>query len=143
MPWSTKETSDNPHTKGSIKFKNCKLVIDDDNNATISKLGLLDYSLPTPHPPQVRILARYGSDFHTALMNKEYPRSEIKEVIGACHSSYIVCDMDEKYATLAALKYNDFRILAPNEYLYKAYDNKGKYIDDDYYDESLEDYYEE
>lgn len=34
-PFSTKETPDNPHTKGSLKFKNCVLTIDDDNNARI------------------------------------------------------------------------------------------------------------
>jgi hypothetical protein len=26
-PWSTKETPDNPHTKGSLKFKNVNLEI--------------------------------------------------------------------------------------------------------------------
>lgn len=35
--WSTKETPDNPHTKGSIKIKNGVLNIDEDGNATISK----------------------------------------------------------------------------------------------------------
>lgn len=28
-PWNTKETPDNPHTKGAIKFKNVDLVIED------------------------------------------------------------------------------------------------------------------
>ena len=37
IPFSTKETPDNPHTKGSIKFKNCFLTIDDDLNAKITK----------------------------------------------------------------------------------------------------------
>ena len=30
MPWSTKETPDNSHTKGSLKVKDCLLVIDDE-----------------------------------------------------------------------------------------------------------------
>jgi len=34
--WSTKETPDNPHTKGAIKVKNCRLVIDETNTAIIS-----------------------------------------------------------------------------------------------------------
>ena len=34
-PWSTKETPDNPHTKGSIKFKRANLIIDDTNCAII------------------------------------------------------------------------------------------------------------
>ncbi len=36
VPFSTKETPNNSHTKGSIKFKNVNVVIDEDNNATIS-----------------------------------------------------------------------------------------------------------
>jgi hypothetical protein len=35
-PWSTKETPDNPATKGSLKFKNCSLSIDENNIATIN-----------------------------------------------------------------------------------------------------------
>lgn len=37
-PFSTKETPDNPSTKGSLKFKNCRLEIDDDLNASIKSL---------------------------------------------------------------------------------------------------------
>lgn len=35
-PWSTKETPDNPSTKGSLKFRHADLVIGDDNCATIT-----------------------------------------------------------------------------------------------------------
>lgn len=35
--WSTKETPDNDHTKGSIKFKHVILTIDENNEATIEK----------------------------------------------------------------------------------------------------------
>lgn len=34
-PWSTKETPDNPHTKGALKFKGVDLSIDEDGGATI------------------------------------------------------------------------------------------------------------
>ena len=34
--WSTKETPDSSHTKGSLKFKNVDIVIDPNNEATIS-----------------------------------------------------------------------------------------------------------
>jgi hypothetical protein len=36
-PFSTKETPDNPHTKGSIKFKRCTVTIDEEMNAKISR----------------------------------------------------------------------------------------------------------
>lgn len=35
-PWSTKETPDNPATKGSIKFKDCRIIIDENLEATIT-----------------------------------------------------------------------------------------------------------
>ena len=38
MPWSTKETPDNDHTKGAIKFKHARLTIDCDNCATLESL---------------------------------------------------------------------------------------------------------
>jgi hypothetical protein len=34
-PWTTKQTPDNPHTKGAIKVKKCRLTIDEDNHAII------------------------------------------------------------------------------------------------------------
>lgn len=36
VPWSTKETPDNPSTKGAIKIKKCFLSIDGNNEATIT-----------------------------------------------------------------------------------------------------------
>lgn len=36
VPFSTKETPDNPSTKGSIKFKRCFLEISEQNVATIT-----------------------------------------------------------------------------------------------------------
>jgi hypothetical protein len=36
-PWTTKETPDNPSTKGSIKFKGVSVEIDSENNATIRR----------------------------------------------------------------------------------------------------------
>lgn len=33
--WTTKETPDNPSTKGSLKFKNVRVIINDDHCAEI------------------------------------------------------------------------------------------------------------
>lgn len=35
--WTTKETPDNPHTKGSIKFKNVDLEINDGEATVIQR----------------------------------------------------------------------------------------------------------
>jgi hypothetical protein len=38
VPWSTKETPDNAHTKGAIKVKNCRCIINNSNNAIITPI---------------------------------------------------------------------------------------------------------
>ena len=123
IPWTTKETPDNTHTKGSLKFKDCKLSIDRDNNATLGKLGLLDRKLPHPYIAN-RILASNGGDFYRALKADEFRHSEIKYVRGGCGSSFIVCDLlDKNEALMAALKYSGkFRLLTPNEKYYFDYE---------------------
>lgn len=140
IPWTTKETPDNPSTKGSIKFKDCKLSIDRDNNATLSKLGLLDRRLPHPRIAN-RIICTYGSTFHDALENGEFQHSKIKQVGGGCGTSFIICDLlDKDEALLAALKYaGKFRILTPNERYYFDYETQENYIEEDIYDDEFDD----
>jgi hypothetical protein len=136
MPWSTKETPGNEKTKGSIKFKKCKLSIDSDNNATISRLGIADAWLQHPERRAGRILFSYGGAMHKALMAKEFEHSKFKNVEGSCGSSYVICDLrDERELTFAGIKYaNLFRILAPNESYYQAYDGDRTIWEEDHDD---------
>jgi hypothetical protein len=131
VPWSTKETPDNNHTKGSIKVKNVLLVIDSDNCATIKELTLVDrIRLRNQQRGITRILFHWGGNMHKALAANEFKHSTFKNVEGACGSSYVICDLLKKEeVTFAALKY-DFRILMPNEPYYKFYDSKEKWIDE-------------
>lgn len=124
IPWTTKETPDSAHTKGAIKFKKCKLSIDDENNATLSELGITDVFLKHPKVVHARIIARADQTFHNALKAKEFKHSRIKKIQGACSSGFIVCDLlDKDEVLIAALKYaNDFRIMVPNEHYYKEYE---------------------
>lgn len=39
VPWTTKETPENPHTKGSIRFRNVNLVIDDNDEARLEPIA--------------------------------------------------------------------------------------------------------
>lgn len=137
VPWSTKETPDNNHTKGSLKFKNCKLTIDDDNCATLSKLSLLDFSLPHPKVVHARIICGYSNTFHHALLKGEFKHSKIKNIEGGCGTSYIVCDLlDKDEALIALLKYgNSYRVLAENEKYYQEYDKKSDHIYAEYEDD--------
>ena len=132
MPWSTKETPGNEKTKGSIKFKKCKLTIDSDNTATISKLGIADAWLKHPERRAGRIIMSWGGQMWDALKAGEFEHSKMKEVTGACSSSWAICDLrDEHELTLALIKYpNSFRILAPNEAYYQEYDKNGDYIEE-------------
>lgn len=124
IPFSTKETPDNNHTKGSLKFKDCKLTIHDDNTVTLDKLGLLDHNLP--HPKEsTRIIARDSGAFHMALIADEYKHSKFKFVEGACSTEFMICDLlDKDEMLMAMLKYpGQFRLLSPNERYYIAYDH--------------------
>jgi hypothetical protein len=127
LNWTTKETPDNTHTKGSIKFKECLLTFDDDNCATISKLTLVDkVRLRNQKLGISRIIFSWGSKMHKALTANEFKHSPFKNVEGSCGTSFIICDLLKKEeATLAGLKYSDWRILKPNEAYYQAYDKKG------------------
>jgi hypothetical protein len=138
IPWSTKETPDNNHTKGSIKVKEALLRIDPDNTATLTRLTVFDkIRLRNQKLGITRIMFRPHSKMHIALQNKEFRHSPFKYITAACASSYIVCDLlDKADATFATLKYqNEFRVLMPNEHYYQEYDGNGKTIKVDYSDE--------
>ena len=80
MPWSTKETPDNSHTKGSIKVKDCLLTIDPENNATLRALTFLDkVRLRNQKLGITRIMTYYGSPLHNALKMNEYKHSPFKK----------------------------------------------------------------
>ena len=131
VSWSTKETPDNSHTKGSIKVKNVLLVIDGNNEATINQLTVFDkIRLRNQKRGYTRIIFSWGSPMHKALTGNEFKHSTFKNVEGGCGTSFVVCDMLKKEeVTFAGLKYS-FRILAPNEPYYKFYDSKEKWIDE-------------
>ena len=84
----------------------------------------------------------WGGRMWDALKAGEFEHSKIKEVTGACSSSWAICDLlDEHELTLALLKYpNSFRILAPNETYYQAYDERGDWIEEQWAAENERDY---
>jgi hypothetical protein len=136
VPWSTKETPDNSHTKGSIKVKEVLLVIDENNEAKITNLTIFDkIRLRNQKLGITRIMFRPHTEFHKALQKNEFKHSNFKNIIGRCSSTFVVCDMLNKAeVTFATLKYGEqFRILMPNESYYQDYDNiKGTVITADY-----------
>lgn len=136
VPWSTKETPENSHTKGSIKVKEVLLTIDSENNAKITNLTIFDkIRLRNQKLGITRIMFSPNSEIHIALKNNEFKHSPFKFISGACTSTFIVCDLlNNKEATMATLKYDKFRVLQPNESYYQQYDGNGKDIKVDYSD---------
>ena len=62
-PWSTKETPDNSHTKGSIKVKDCLLTIDENNQAQIRPLTIDDkFRLHNKQKGITRVIVKEGRD---------------------------------------------------------------------------------
>lgn len=130
VPWSTKETPDNNHTKGSIKIKNCLLTIDQDNCAQVMPLSDSDRERLSGKKKTVRIITKYGQALRKFLENRKH--SAIKTFGGACSTTWYVCDLpDERVLLLARMVLDDVRVLMPNEDYYRWYEK----FEDDYIDE--------
>lgn len=151
MPWTTKETPDNSHTKGSIKIKDCLLVIDETNSATISKLTLVDkFRIRNQKRGYTRIIVKEGQDFwklKEKISQQNVKHGPFKGIGGACSSTFYITDIfDRAQFTMLALSMANttFRVLMPNEAYYKWYDdpkNVGKdhIWEEDMFDEEVDD----
>ena len=151
IPWTTKETPDNTHTKGSIKVKDCLLTIGEDNCATISKLTIVDkFRIRNQKKGYTRIIVKEGQDlwkFKEKIKQQNIKHGPIKSIGGACSSSFYITDIfDKAQFTMLALSMANttLRVLMPNESYYKWYDdpkNAGKdhIWEEDYYDDLEED----
>jgi hypothetical protein len=125
IPWSTKETPDNSHTKGSIKVKNCLLKIDPEtNDATLTTLTLFDKIRLRNQRLGIHRIMFWDTTFEKAL--SQYKHSPFKRIYGSCGSSYSVCDIlkSEDMTMLALTHPGKYRILMPNETYYQAYDDR-------------------
>jgi hypothetical protein len=143
MPWSTKETKDNPHTKGSFKFKDCHLTIDDNNEATIRSATNHDKSvLRNTAKGITRVITKWGKQLQDSLQSLEVKHGPIKTIGGVCTTTFYVTDVHKKdELTALLLTVKDLRELMPNEPYYKMYDeavtkNVDYFDEDEYYDES-------
>lgn len=141
LPWSTKETPNNSHTKGSIKIKRCLLSIDSDNCATISSLTKEDELRLSSKKKPIRVITAWGRELRKQLEGKEH--SDVKTFGGACSTTWYVTDIySEKLLLMLQLAISDIRVLMPNEDYYRWYDKyQDNYIDEDNMD--WEDLYEE
>ena len=143
VPWSTKETPNNSHTKGSIKIKRCLVTIDEDNVAAITPLSLSDIARIKKNK-SVRLITSYIDDLYKTLKNSTFKLGPIKEVSGGCGSEFAIVDlMDKDQLPLLLLAWpgrpGSLRVLMPNEKYYDRYDSAGAYIPEEYDDDELYD----
>jgi len=141
VKWSTKETPDNSHTKGSIKIKHCLLVIDDDNCANISELTEHDkIRLRNREKGIIRIITQWGNKLREVLTQNNIKHGPIKTLGGGCGSRFYLTDiLKESHMTMLTLLMSetDMRVVKENEGYYKAYDDPN-YEDEWYRDDEDE-----
>ena len=124
VAWSTKETPDNNHTKGSIKVKNCLFAIDEENCAIITQVTASDI-LRIKKKNSIRLITAYSDKLKQALGSIKH--GPIKRFYGSCSSEFFMVDLFNKddYSMLLLAwpgKPYEIRILMPNEDYYKLYD---------------------
>jgi hypothetical protein len=128
IPWSTKETPDNPSTKGSIRVKNALVRIDGDNTATLTALTPEDRERLRSHKKSTRIIALASDSLRLrqSLRDLEISHGPIKTMGGACTDTFHVTDIygeSELTALLLAMAGSSLRVLMPNEYYHGLYDD--------------------
>jgi transcription elongation factor Elf1 len=124
LPWSTKETPNNSHTKGSIKFKRCLLRIDNDNNAEVSELTEEDECRLSGEFERCRVITRHRPLLTKALRQLNITHSKIVQIGGYCSTAFYVCDIvGKKHLTMLGMMINDLRVLQPNEDYSRWYDD--------------------
>jgi hypothetical protein len=137
VPWSTKETPDNVHTKGAIKIKNCLLTIDDDNCAAIRAATAEDHANYTKSQT-VRVITEYGSKLRDAIAGMAH--GAVKLAGGGCGTTWYITDIPSmKHLLMLQIQIPSIRVLKPNEDYYKSYD-RSSLTNDDWIDEDDDDF---
>jgi hypothetical protein len=136
LPWSTKETPNNSHTKGSIKVKRCLITIDKDNCANITQLTKEDELRLSGQKKTFRVMTSFGSQLKNFL--KGYKHGRIQVEGGGCGTAWFITELySERVLLLAQLAVRDLRVLMPNENYYKWYSEQAdeeELDDEDFYD---------
>lgn len=143
VPWSTKETPNNSHTKGSIKVKDCVVVIDNNNDADIRPATAED-RIRAVKKNTVRVITAHGGKLRSAIASMNH--GAVKMAGGGCGTTWYITDIpSQKHFLMLQLQIPDVRVLMPNEGYYKLYDRSSDsddWIDEDDYDYDEEDLYE-
>lgn len=122
VPWSTKETPDNSHTKGSIKVKQCLVTIYKDNTARISELTAADRERLLGKRSPIRVITSYGKTLREYLRQLEINHAGVLLFGGGCGTAWYVTELNsEEEFTMLTMAVPGLRKLAPNEDYYQDY----------------------
>ena len=138
VKWSTRERPDSSHTKGSIKIKDCLLLIDDSNTAIITQLTEHDkIRLKNREKGITRIITEYGSLLRESLQQTSIKHGPIKTYGGGCGTLWFITDiLKESHLTMLQIQMGDkIRVLKENEGYYKYYDNPSAYDDNEEFED--------
>lgn len=127
LPWSTKETPDNHHTKGSIKVRDCVLTIDSENCASMDR--------PTPEQRRrlsgkrnpVRIIygSAYKNNMDTVADRHGINLTRTLGIFGECGNYFLITELgnpDDLMILTLTMPANSIRVLAENEDYYGLLD---------------------
>ena len=126
MGWNTKETPNNSHTQGSLKFTRCLIQIDSENTATIKPLTPADQLRLRDQKNIIRLMI---SNFGIERFWQSVTQSQIRvgaplQVKGACSNPFLIIDIyqqtDLVYLTLN-MPAHSVRVLQSNEDHYQRY----------------------
>lgn len=127
VPWSTKESPDNAHTKGAIKVKQVLLVIDDQLEATITEITDADrLRLAAKQDPGYRVA--WMKHQHSVVSNymkaQQIKHTPIRLIYGSCGSEWKVTDIKHEHdlISMELAMHGYFRRLSPTDYLSVDYD---------------------
>ena len=135
-PWTTKETPDNSHTKGSLKVKRCYLMIDGENTAHIKELTPeISERLANPNII-IRVISTAGVKFRAAC---DTLGKTVKLTGGGCGTMFFLTEFNDAQEfvmfKMTLADGADLRELTPNEHYYKIKDlpatSEGRIIEDD------------
>jgi hypothetical protein len=135
VPWNTKETPDNSHTKGAIKVKQVLLTIDDQNEARLVALTPDVQARLENHKEPIRVGWIWAQNelVTQLLQDLQAEHSKIKWLSSGCSTGYYVCDIYDS-DLLIQLKLTvpgGFRQFSSNEWQFTDYGLEEEEEEDD------------
>lgn len=127
LPWSTKETPNNSHTKGSIKIRDCVLTINPNNCASIDRPTAEQRRRLSGQRNPVRII--YGGVYkyylEEAIRRHDIQLVRTLGITGECGNYFLISELanpDDLVILTLAMPPHSIRVLTENELYYGLLD---------------------